>query len=86
MFVRQRKSEKLKRKKMFLMNLLFNHTALHSVSRGQWSKLTARKRNMKEDSNKGRQKLKEEAPSKKPGERSKQQRSVLFTEISNSNI
>lgn len=60
-----------KEKKMFLMNLLFNHTALHSVSRGQWSKLTARKRNMKEDSNKGRQKLKEEAPSKKPGGRSK---------------
>lgn len=71
MFIRQRKSEKFKRKKMFLMNLLFNHTALHSVSRGQWSKLTARKRNMKEDSNKGRQKLKEEAPSKKPGGRSK---------------
>lgn len=71
MFIRQRKSEKFKRKKMFLMNLLFNHTALHSVSRGQWSKLTARKRNMKEDSNKGRQKLKEEALSKKPGGRSK---------------
>lgn len=54
----------------FLIKFLFNHAALHRIE-GTTVKTYSGKRNMKEDSNKGKQSLKEATPSKKPGKRDK---------------